>query len=420
VKGYLELLRLPGARAAAIPAAVARVAVSMVALALLVATVEAGYGYGAAGAASAAYAAGYAVAGPVLGRLMDRVHPAAVVRVAGVAAPAALGTVALGLGRFSVAVLVAVALVAGLGTPPVGASMRALWTRLTANETLLRRAYAFEATLSEAFFVVGPACLSGLAVALDARAALGVTAAVMCLGCVAYARVLPANRGTRAAAWPVRSSAALVTVLAGVACTAAMTGVLTVALAVQLPAQHSPVAFTGALLALQSVASISGGLAYGALTGSPGVFARYLLLLGALAVTLCLLPVPLLAHRAGLSAGGALVLLGLLLLPSGAAIAPTGAAEFQLVGDLTPPARMTETFAVVGAVIAVGEAGGVALAGLLADVSGTMATLLLPAACAVAGLAVALSGRRPVLAALSGRALAPATPAEVEEDGRVR
>jgi len=403
VKGYLELLRLPGARAAAIPAAVARLAVSMVALALLLAIVEAGYGYAVAGGASAAYAAGYAVAGPVLGRLIDRVGAAIVVGLAGVAAPVALGVAALGTGRFPAAALVATALAAGLTTPPVGASMRALWTRLTDDESMLRRAYAFEATLSEALYVIGPAGLTGLAVAFDARVALGVTAGLLCVGCAGYSRARLSRRvaGVPPVTRAGRPSGAMLFVLAGVACTAAMTGALTVSVAVALPEQGSLVTLTGAVLALQSVASIGGGLAYGALSTRSGVYTRYLWLLGGLTLTFGLLPVSVLAFRGGLSAGVALVLLCLLLLPSGAFIAPTGAAEFQLAGDLTPPARMTQTFAVVGAVIAVGDAAGVALGGLIAGASGTMITLLLPALCAALALVVALAGWRVVVAALS-------------------
>jgi hypothetical protein len=408
VRGYLELLRLPGARVAAIPAAFARLALTMAALAVLLAAVEAGYSYTAAGGASAAYAGGYAVAAPLLGRLMDRLGTPVVVRFAGVAAPATLVAVALSVGHVAAITLVAMSLLAGLVTAPVGASMRALWVRLTADPVLLRRAHALEATLSEALFVVGPASVTLFVVALDARAALVATAVLLSGGCFGYARA-PAVRapagsaegsaaGSRDSAGS-RPTGGLIAVLCGVALTAAMCGALTVALPAALRAQHSAAALTGTLIALQSVASTAGGLVYGARAGDGGAYAHYLRLLLVLIVTLCPLPAAILAYRAGLPAGAALGLLCLLLVLSGVAIAPTGAAEFQLVGEMTAQHRMTQAFAGVGGVIALGDAGGAAVAGYLADRVGPVGTLLLPAACAATALVVTLAARQPILAA---------------------
>lgn len=412
MRGYLELLRLAGARVAAIPAAFARLALTMAALAVLLAAVEAGYSYTAAGGASAAYAGGYAVAAPLLGRLMDRLGTPVVVRFAGVAAPATLVAVALSVGHVAAITLVAMSLLAGLVTAPVGASMRALWVRLTADPVLLRRAHALEATLSEALFVVGPASVTLFVVALDARAALVATAVLLSGGCFGYARAPAVRAAAGSAENSAEGSAAgsrdsagsrptggLIAVLCGVALTAAMCGALTVALPAALRAQHSAAALTGTLIALQSVASTAGGLVYGARAGDGGAYAHYLRLLLVLIVTLCPLPAAILAYRAGLPAGAALGLLCLLLVLSGVAIAPTGAAEFQLVGEMTAQHRMTQAFAGVGGVIALGDAGGAAVAGYLADRVGPVGTLLLPAACAATALVVTLAARQPILAA---------------------
>lgn len=63
ITSYLELLRLPGARRAAAPAALARLAGTMVPLALVLTMVQSGHSLAVGGGAGAAYALGGAVGG---------------------------------------------------------------------------------------------------------------------------------------------------------------------------------------------------------------------------------------------------------------------------------------------------------------------------------------------------------------------
>jgi MFS family permease len=400
--GYLDLFRLPGARTAAIPALGARLAGTMTGLAVLLVALDAGRGYAVAGGVSAGYAGGYAIGAPLLGRLMDRFGTAPVIRTAGVLAGAVLVGLALAARRGVPAALVGSAALAGLLTPPVGAAMRALWVRLTSDPGLLRRAYALEATTSEALFIAGPACLTAVA-AIDARAGVVVAAVLLTGGCVGFAGAPVVRRGRASRSVPVpgtRPTAAMVVVLGGVLATAAATGALTIALAAALRAQHVSAAYTGALIALQAAASVVGGLVSGTRSDDRGVYRRYLRLVLAMTVTLAPLPAAVLAYRAGAPAWASVSMLCLLLAISGVPIAPTGAAEFQLVGDLTPPERMTGAFAAVGSVIALGEAGGAAVAGVLAELVGPVATLLVPAACAAGALIVAVAGGRAILTAV--------------------
>ncbi|MFF7993905.1 MFS transporter [Kitasatospora xanthocidica] len=413
IRTYAELLRLPGASAAVVPAALARLAGTMVPLTLLLTVVGAGHSLAAAGGVGAAYALGSAAGSPVLGRLMDRSGPTAVLRLTGPAVAAVLAATGLWAGRAPLWLLFGAALAAGLGTAPVGASMRALWGRLTEDARLRQRAYSFESTFSELLFIAGPSIVTLLASLVGARSALLATALLLGAGALGYAQA-PVVRGTRPAApaaadHPPAATAArsrrghaATAVLVAIALTAALSSALAVAVTAVLRAQGSAAALAGTLVALQSVGSVIGGLVYGARTPRGTTLRRYLRLLVVLSAALAALPAAALAYRAGLPAGPVLVLLAVLLALSGLPIAPAGAEEFQLIGEMTAQQRMTQAFAGVGSFIAIGGAAGSALAGVLADGLGPVAAMALPAALTVAALLVTLAARRAITAATTG------------------
>lgn len=407
---YTELLRLPGARPAVVPAACARLAVTMVPVALLLSVVEAGRSFAVAGGAAGAYAVGSACGQPFAGRAMDRLRPAPVLRVLGTGVCVALACVAVAGVRAPVAVLFACAGLAGACAPPVGASVRALWSRLTEDEGLRQRAYSFEATLTEFLFIAGPSLITLLAATVGARPALVTAAVVMGVGTWAYAQA-PAVREQRpapAADKPRKRGAhrpvAALTVLVAIGLTAALSSALAVAVAALLDGERSDTAFAGLLLALQSAGSVAGGLVYGAKLRPGSTYGRYLRLLVVLTAGLALLPL------AGLADGTtAVVLLAVLLIASGTPIAPAGAEEFQLIGDMTEAGRMTQAFAGVGSFIQAGSAAGSAVAGVVAEQLGASAALLVPAGCTALALVLVVAARHPIAVAT-----APAAPAALE------
>lgn len=415
IRSYAELLRLPGASAAAVPAALARLAGTMVPLALLLTSVQSGHSIAAGGGAGAAYALGGAVAGPAIGRLMDRLGPAPVLWITGPVAGLVLAAAALAADRLPTAVLLAAAAAAGLATAPVGASVRAMWGGLTEDAALRQRAYSFEATLSELLFILGPTVVTVLGSLVGARDALLVTAVLLGAGAVGYGQAAVVRRrrpqprlsapdgsgARRPAARRSGPGAATLSVLAAIALTAALSSALAVAVTAALRDQGSAAELAGTLVALQSAGSVVGGLVYGARSPKGSTYRRYVRLLVVLALALAVLPTVHLAHRAGLPASWTLVLLGALLLLSGLPIAPAGAEEFQLIGEMTAQRKMTQAFAGVGSFIAIGAAAGSALAGLVADNLGPAAALSLPAVFTALALLVSLAARGPIAAALA-------------------
>ncbi|GAA3487217.1 MFS transporter [Streptomyces cremeus] len=411
-KSYVELLRLPGASAAAVPAALARLATTMIPLALLLTLVQSGRSLAVGGSAGAAYAVGSAVGGPVIGRLMDRIGPSRVLLVTGPAAGLVLVVTALRAGGASTGAVLAAAGAAGLTTAPVGASMRALWTGLTEDPGLRQRAYSFEATLSELLFILGPTAVTVLGTVLGARGALLATAALLGAGGLGYGQATavrkhgPRPRSGAARTEQTRDRAgarrtAASAMLAAIALTAALSSGLVVAVTASLQDQGSAPELAGTLVALQSVGSVVGGLIYGARTFGGTTYHRYLRLLVVLVLALAVLPVTRLAYDAGLPAAWALVLLGALLVLSGLPIAPAGAEEFQLVGEMAAQDKATQAFAGVGSVIAIGGAAGSAVTGLVADHLGSAAALCLPAVFTLAALLVSLAARKPIIRAVA-------------------
>ncbi len=430
ISGYAQLFRLPGARAAALPAAAARLAGTMVSLALLLLMVSFGRPVAAAGSVSAAYAAGLAVGSPIIGRLMDRFAPARVLRVTGALVTIILGTTGVLATRLPTPLLVCAAFAAGLTTAPIGASMRALWSRLTSDKALQERAYAFEATLSELLFISGPTAVTLLAWWGGPRLALFVTVGLLGAGAVGYAQcgAMRARAPSRrrpdlapAKPRPGKRAGGVVAVLIAIALTAALSTALAIAVAATLRAQGSPATLTGALMALQSVGSVIGGLVYGAYRRRGTSFARYRRLLVILTIALGTLPLAYAAHTAGLSRTGVLILLGFLLVGSGTPIAPAGAEEFQLIGDMAAQEQMTQAFAAVGSVIAIGGAVGSAVAGFTAGSLGPGAALAVPAVCTAAALLLIQFSRGVIVTSTCERVSAPppaATPPILAGDAR--
>jgi predicted MFS family arabinose efflux permease len=84
------------------------------------------------------------------------------------------------------------------------------------------------------------------------------------------------------------------------------------------------------------------------------------------------------AH-AVLAAAPGLVLLGALLVPAGALVAPALAGIYTLVGQAAPAGAVTQTFAGLAVALLGGSAAGSALAGLVVQAHGPAAAFVLGA-----------------------------------------
>jgi predicted MFS family arabinose efflux permease len=323
------------------------------------------------GALVAVYTAGMAISAPLLARAVDRRRQPPVLY--GSAALSAIGYLAAAVSSGSPALLLTGAALAGLGTPPLEACLRALWPDLVEPGTVTA-AYALDIALQEVIFVAGPlVTLAAIAVA-GPPAGLVAAALLQTAGVIAFVRA-PAVRSWRGQpaprhwAGPLRVPR-LVLLLLGVVCAGAAVGSNPVALTGYAEAAGTR-SLTGWLLACQAGGALLGGLLY---TRAKSGGRNRLPLLAA-GFTLGYLPLLIAPAPAGMA---------LLQTLSGVMLPPVLTAVFLTADHLAPPGTAVEAFAWIITAFTVGSASGAALAGPLAATNVHLGFALAPAAGALA------------------------------------
>lgn len=334
---------------------------------------------------SAATTAGAFVAGPVLSRLADVRGHRRVLELSAFLNAGAMS--ALALVPHSLPLLIAVAFLIGVSAPPLTASVRAVLPALV-DAARRRSAYALEATAQEITFVLGPPAAALVAAAGGPRLAIFVSAALALAGVVAYTRdrnmPAPQPRAEKAAGTPAGMGAVLRS--QGLARLMGGAALLTCALAAQvlgvtaLVSGQQVSAGAGFVLACGSLGSLVGGLLYGSVRHRPIDLRHLLLSVSAGLAILALAP-------------NTAVLVAVLFL-WGATVAPTMSRLFERLSELAPADSTTEAFGWMGGALAVGNAAGTVIAGLLVTELGPRAAL--PAAVVFALLAAFIvpSGRK--------------------------
>lgn len=336
-----------------------------------------------AGIVVAVFTAGMAAGAPVLARSVDRWRQPPVLY--GSASLSAVGYLIAAVSGGRPAPLLAGAALAGLGTPPLEACLRALWPDLVAPADITA-AYALDIALQEVIFVAGPLVALAAVAAAGPAAGLLTAAALQSAGVAAFANA-PVVRGWRGTpahrhwAGPLRVPRLAVLVL-GVVCTGAAVGSIPVVLTGYAEAAGDR-GLTGWLLAAQAIGALTGGLLY--TRAKPGGPARLPLLAACLAagyLPLLIVPAP-----------GWMALLQAL---SGAALPPLLTACFLAADRLAPPGTAVEAFAWIFTAFTVGSATGAALAGPLTDASVRAGFAFAPAAglLAIAAMTVVAARRR--------------------------
>jgi predicted MFS family arabinose efflux permease len=330
-----------------------------------------------AGIVVAVFTAGMAVSAPLLARSVDRWRQPPVLY--GAASLSGIGYLVAALSNGRSTVLLTGALLAGLGTPPLEACLRALWPALVPASDVTA-AYALDIALQEVIFVVGPLVTLAAVAAAGPTAGL-ITAAVLQLAGVAAFVRAPVVRQWRGRPahhhWlgPLRVPRMVVLVL-GVVCAGAAVGSIPVVLTGYAEAAGDR-GLTGWLLACQATGALIGGLLY--TRAKPGALSRLplvALLFAAGYVPLLLVPAPL-----PMALSQAI---------SGLGLPPLLTAGFLAADRLAPPGTAVEAFAWIFTAFTVGSATGAALAGPLTDSSIRAGFAFAPLAGLLAVLAMAV------------------------------
>lgn len=323
--------------------------------------------YQLAGTLNGIYAVSLAVAGPILGRVIDHTRQtpvllaSAVLSAVGFWMLAALDPVA------NTTAAVVAAVVAGAATPQLEPCLRVLWEDVLSSERDVRAAFSLDAGTQELIFVFGPLVVMGASALGGASSGLTAAAGIGLVGTVWFATARPArvwrgNAQHRHWAGPLRSSGMvrLFLALVGVGGTI---GAFTVGITGYAEEQGIPGA-AGWLIAANAGGALVAGIAYTAVPASRNEGGRFRLLavlFTAGYTPLLLLPgVPLMAPLAFLS---------------GCALPAVLASAFALVARLAPHGTVTEAHAWMITSFGVGNAAGSAVAGLAIDTVAAQAAL---------------------------------------------
>ncbi|MFT4395311.1 MFS transporter [Gordonia lacunae] len=411
MRRYLDLWRIPGAPMLLVGGTIARLGhgVTIVAWLLLVRAVSGNYAE--AGLVAGAISLATAFAAPVAGRLVDRFTVSRVLPI--IAAAYSVSQLALLTAVLSEQrpwVTVPLAVITGALFPPLSPAIRAGWTHLTrpdgGHASARTTAMAAESTVFELVFVMGPLLLSGFIVATGAvgvgdpstagtAAAIVVAALTTAVGTVTVARgaALRTVSGSAAGVRTVGLGPLRVTgfpvMLAITAAVAFGFGASPVAIAAfaDLRSGGEGSATTGLLIAIWSLGSAAGGLTYGALpwptVGVSGLARRAAVVLALLA-----------GGYALWNLTGSVPAFAVVLVLTGAVIAPAAALLAELVASAVPAGMPTEAYTWFTCVnMSVAALGG-AIAGQVVENSGgvSLAFWICAVAAALAGLgAVALA-----------------------------
>jgi MFS family permease len=390
---YLTILRTPRVAVLIAATLMGRLPFAINALAVLLFVRDITGSFAGAGLVSGALALGSAFGAPLQGRLVDRRGEGMLMTLACVHAASLLAIWSLGTAGAGIAVLAALALVAGVAFPPTGSVLRSRWPALLGKRPeLITSAYAFDSVMIETAFVAGP-LLTALGVALfGPEAMLALSAGLMLGGTALFVAALPrtdhAPRGDAShGLWGALASPGIRTV----ALASFPVGFCFGTIEVGLPAfsdAHDSAELAGVLLAVWSAGSLVGGLLYGARPlRSPliDVHTR-------LAVLLPLACLPLVAAGPPLS-------MAILVALAGAPVAPLIASRNELVSTIAPSGAQTEAFTWPLTALVGGLSVGVATAGVLVDASGWETAMLVGAVVAALGALLVVSRRETLVAA---------------------
>jgi len=379
---YVELWRVPGAPLLLTGGVVARLGQGVTVLAWILLLRETTGSFGEAALVAAFTSLATAAAAPVGGRLADRFGAARVLPWYGAAyAAAQLGLLTAALAEQPLPVLCGLAALSGVLFPATSPALRAAWTVLTADGTGRERirstAMAAESTLFELVFIVGPLLLSAamlvagpLARLTGSRPGVAGPAAALVLAATCAAcgtAVLARGRAMRGVGAPgaaptrglgprrARRMPALLLCAAGVAFSFGASPVAVAAFATAHDGDRAQ-AVTGVLIAVWSLGSAAAGLAYGARTWHWPPARQLSWLLAGLAL-----------GYAAWAAAPSSVVLGVVLVVTGAVIAPAMTVQADLVARTAPASMLTEAYTWLTTVNLTMAAAGTAVAGAVVD-----------------------------------------------------
>ena len=354
---YAAVLRVPHARRTFTAALTARLSYGTVSLAVLLSVTRATGSYAVSGAVMSLFGATTVFLMPLRASLIDRYGP----RRALLPMATLYGTLLSALAALTwqpgapAAAIATAAALAGACAPPLGPTMRALWSDLVADRRLLQRAYSLDGVAEELLYVSGPV-LVGVLVGLAPPASGILLSALLIVGgtgAFVTSPVMPGPRPRprRTGLGGVRGLLAPVAVAAGVGLTLSGIDLLVMAFAAE---RSYDTALVPWVLGALSAGSAVGGLTGGAIDWRRPARVRLCGFAAGLGLVIA---------AAGLAPG--LWTLTAALACAGAFIAPALTTAYLLADETAPEDSRTQAGAWVNAAVNGGSSAGAMTTGLL-------------------------------------------------------
>ncbi|MBO1738983.1 MFS transporter [Leifsonia sp. TF02-11] len=373
MSSYSSLLKTPGVARIIAAQLTARFPFGMLSLAFLLHIERIHHSYGAAGLVLGAMSIGQAIAGPMTSRLMGVLGMRTVLWTT--LALCSVAVAAIGVFVMPIPVTMAVAFFAGLSMPPIQPAVRTIYPKMV-NSRQLTPLFSLDASAQEIIWIAGPVAITFVSTQIGTVEGILMSVAIMLLGGfwfisspeVGRVRIPRSKRrfGVVLARPPVLLATVVGFLLIG-SCAAVEAGV------VANFGEGSP--FAGIVLAIWSLGSLVGGLAFGHVPIGPWATARRMLIVfvGVVISTFMLW------SWWGLS---------LSLIIAGLGIAPALAVLFAIVSASVKFSDTAEAYGWVGTGQLIGAALGSALAGFLIDANGPVGAFWAAGAFALVGFLV--------------------------------
>jgi predicted MFS family arabinose efflux permease len=369
---YRQLFQTDYVRSLLISNFVGRIPEGSGTIAILMFLIDAGFGYRRAGLAIAVYGLSIALGAPFLGRIVDRTRQPPTLLVSALLSSSAYITLTFTQPLRDEHFVYALILLAGLFTPPLEPCLRTIWRTVLKDDNLVHSAFAFDSSLQELIFIIGPLLAALCASIVNPAFGLVFVTGLSLVGAFAYCFLSPvrqwrahspAHCGEGPRWWGPLGRVSVDATLISFLFIGSTIGVLNL-MAVAFAESHQSSPQSGIILGANAFGSLVGGLLYGRRPPSSRAIDQLPTL------TACLLISYVPTAVVSLLSVGALPLISLSVFIAGLPLAPTIAAAFSALASQTLPGTETEVFAWLISMILLGSAAGSAIAGQLIANSG--------------------------------------------------